>query len=321
MNKLIIITGPTASGKTSTSISLAKFIQDNFHKKVAIVNFDSLLFYKELSIGTAKPTNQEMNGIEHHLISIESINNPINASDFIILAKEKIEELHQLNYIVILVGGSAFYLRALLKGMYEASKPDEELKLNIETEYKKFGIAPFIDFLRENDPESLQNLHSNDHYRLIRAVEFFKLTNSKISEQKKLLDQNSPYDFSKITHPWSIAHIYLDLPKNEHQKYIEKRSQEMLHMGLQIEVENLLKNGYSKSLKPLESIGYKEMINFLDGNYPTIQDCFERIVISTRQLAKSQRTFFKKISPKTEFNPVLDQLKIQKHITEFLTVD
>lgn len=317
-NKLIIISGPTASGKTSTSIQLAKHISHTLKRKVSIINFDSLLFYQELSIGTAKPTAIEMSNIPHYLVGTSSINTPLNAAQYIKDAEAIIRKLHQDNEIVILVGGSAFYLRALLKGMYESASTDDQIKKEATELLKNSGISPIIDFLKVHDPDVFKYLHENDHYRLVRAYEHFKSTGTKISEQKKLLDENDPYDLSKINHPWDILHFYLDLDKELHQKLIRQRTKTMFELGLENEVRALLNQGFDPQLKPLQSIGYKETIDYIRGNYSTLDDCIERIVISTRQLAKSQRTFFKKIHPKTEVNPLLDQQKILEITESFL---
>ncbi len=317
-HKLIVVSGPTASGKTKTSIEIAKHIQNALHMKAAVVNFDSLLFYKEISIGTAKPTLEERDGIEHHMIDIESINSPMNASGFIKKGEEVIHELFKQGKVIILVGGSAFYLRALLKGMYESPTAPKELKEGITEQYKNEGIAPFIEFLKVNDPQSLINLHENDHYRLMRAAEYFQLTGTKISDKKKEHDQLNPYDFSTIAHPWDVLHFYLDLPKDEHFEIIKKRTQEMFDQGLMDEVKQLEETGFFMTEKPLASIGYKEALELKNGLFANIDDCIERIAISTRQLAKAQRTFFNKITPKESFNPIHDQGKIKERVTSFL---
>ncbi|AUN99312.1 tRNA (adenosine(37)-N6)-dimethylallyltransferase MiaA [Bacteriovorax stolpii] len=318
MKKLIIVSGPTASGKTKTSIAIAQKIQNDLGKKAAVVNFDSLLFYKEISIGTAKPTKEEQAGIEHHMIDIESIKSPMNAAQFIRIGEKLILNLMKEDKIIILVGGSAFYLRALLKGMYESPTPSQEIKDKLDGWYKTEGIAPFIEYLKVHDPQSLVNLHSNDHYRLMRAVEHFEATGTKISDQKKELDEQNPYDFSKIAHPWNILHIYLDLPKDEHFQVITKRTEEMFAQGLMAEIEGLVRAGFSLEEKPLASIGYKEAIELRQGLFATEKECIERISISTRQLAKSQRTFFNKITPKESFNPLHDQGKIMDRVATFI---
>jgi tRNA dimethylallyltransferase len=317
-HKLIVVSGPTASGKTKTSIEIAKHIQNTTNLKAAVVNFDSLLFYKEISIGTAKPTLEERDGIEHHMIDIESINSPMNASGFIHKGEEIIHELFTQGKVIILVGGSAFYLRALLKGMYESPTAPKEFKEGITEQYKNEGITPFIEFLKVHDPQSLINLHENDHYRLMRAVEYFQLTGTKISDKKKEHDQLNPYDFSTISHPWDVLHFYLDLPKDEHFEIIKKRTQEMFDQGLMNEVKQLEESGFFMTEKPLASIGYKEALEFKNGLFANLEECIERIAISTRQLAKAQRTFFNKITPKESFNPIHDQCKIKERVTSFL---
>jgi tRNA dimethylallyltransferase len=202
--------------------------------------------------------------------------------------------------------------------MYESPSTDDQIKYEATELLKTKGIAPIIDFLKINDPEVLNYLHENDHYRLVRAYEHFRSTGTKISEQKKMLDNNDPYDFNKISHPWDILHFYLDLDKELHQNLIRKRTEQMFQLGLETEVRDLLDKGFDPQLKPLQSIGYKETIDYIRGNYSTLEMCIERIVISTRQLAKSQRTFFKKIHPKIEINPLRDQQKILEITQSFI---
>ena len=318
-NKLIIISGPTASGKTQTSIDLAKKIQSKFNISTVIVNFDSLLFYKELSIGTAKPTMSERQDIEHFMIDIESIKSPMNVADFIKIGETVIKDQFEKGKCVILVGGSAFYLRALLKGMYESVTPTKEIRDKVENLYREEGIGPIIDYLKINDPKSLENLHQNDHYRLMRAAIHFEMSGTTISSEKISLDELSPYDFSKIIHPWQFLHLYLDLPKDQHFEVIKKRTEKIFSDGLMNEIEELIQNGFTLKEKPFNSVGYKEAIEWKNGGFLNQSDCVERIAISTRQLAKSQRTFFKKMTPKLNFNPLLDQEKIFHSVEQFLT--
>jgi tRNA dimethylallyltransferase len=289
---------------------LALHIKNNLHREVAIVNFDSLLFYKEISIGSAKPTIEEQKNIEHHLIGITSINSPMNAADFILLAHKTIEDLFSKNKIVILVGGSGFYLRSLLKGMYDAPTISSELIDNHEKIYQEQGINYFINFLKIHDPISLTHLHTNDHYRLRRAVLYFESTGKQISTQKKIYDDLLPYDFTHNNYNWNILHFYLEIPKEEHLKAIEQRTKGIFLAGLQEEVDELKKNGFSLLEKPLSSIGYKETIDWMNGIYKSKEECIERTIISTRQLAKSQKTFFKKMTPKIIINPLTEVEKI-----------
>lgn len=313
MKKLIIVSGPTATGKTKISIDLAqKFPQ------LVVVNFDSLLFYKEISIGTAKPTLEERQGVPHFMIDVASLSSPLNAADYIRMAREVIEAQLPLNKTVILTGGSAFYLRALLKGMYESATPTEDIKEKMEKLLQEKGIEAILDYLRRNDPESLQNYHVNDHYRLVRAAIHFESTGTKISDQKQSLDEKDPYDLSTNIHGWTILHLYLDIPKDQHYEIIKARTAKMFKDGLLEEIDHLAKEGFTLQEKPLSSIGYKEALEYRQGHFRSLEECIERISISTRQLAKSQRTFFNKIHPKECYNPLTDEEKIFSSVEQFL---
>ena len=284
---------------------MAKRLKKETKRSVGIVNFDSLLFYKELNIGTAKPLPSEREDIPHYMVDVCSINNPMNASLFANEAKKLIDDLHKNETIPILVGGSGFYLRALLKGMYQCPSLPENVKQENQKLFKKEGIEPFLNILKKVDYKSYVNLHPNDTYRIMRAFEFFQITQRPISEEKEKLDSQDPYDFSKIEHlDWDIYQTYLNLPKLDHQQIIEQRTQKMIEDGLVEEVKNLLDKGATGKEKPLLSIGYKETIQFLQGKFENEKAYRERINISTRQLAKAQRTFFKKVQHKNTFNPL-----------------
>lgn len=319
MNKLIIVSGATATGKTDTAINIAKSLSTP-DQKIEVINFDSLVFYKELTIGTAKPTPEEQNGINHHLVGSESIFAPLNASEFVIKAEPIIKDLHNKNIVPVLVGGSAFYIRALIKGMYESTTVSSEIRKKTEEIFEKEGIEYFIKYLKEHDPASAEQLHQNDHYRVIRAVEHHMETGTKISSQKEELDKNLPYDFShNPLHPdWDVKHIYLEVPKPEHLEIIESRAKKMVNAGLIEEVTELLDGKASGNEKPLLSIGYKETQDYIAGRITEIDGLLERISISTRQLAKSQKTFFKKIVPKSTFNPLTDKEALLAEVKMFL---
>ncbi|WP_127714927.1 tRNA (adenosine(37)-N6)-dimethylallyltransferase MiaA [Halobacteriovorax sp. HLS] len=309
-NKIFFISGPTATGKTSTSINLCRHLNEN-NCLSEIVNFDSLVFYKELSIGTAKPTQEEMGNCKHHFVGMNSAKEPINASDFINMADKLLENLTNQGICPIFVGGSAFYLRAFIKGMYESQPISDKVRNDSQKIFEQEGIQFFRDFLKKNDISSYNNLHENDHYRNIRAYEFFIQNNCPISDEKKKHDENSPYDFSiNRLKNYSLHHIYLDLDKQEHWNIILNRCHQMVKDGLINEVRDLLTNGFTGNEKPLQSIGYKETIQFLNNEFKDQNEYIERMAISTRQLAKSQRTFFKKVVPKKSYHPILDRSKI-----------
>lgn len=312
--KIILLSGPTATGKTSTSIFLAKSIGN-----LEIVNFDSLLFYRELNIGTAKPGPLERQGVGHHMIDICSAKEPMNASHFIKKAQEVINSLHKSNIVPILVGGSAFYIRALIKGMYEGPRISQEIKDELEAIYQQKGIGPIREFLKQVDPVSYKGLHENDHYRIMRAAEYYKQSGRRLSEEKSRMDEENPYDFTKTRYAdWKLLHLYLDIPKEEHWQIIQNRTEQMLRDGLIEEARGLLAAGFSGKEKPLTSIGYKETFAYLEGEFKDQDQLKERIAISTRQLAKAQRTFFKKITPKLEFHPLRQKKDILRACQDFL---
>jgi tRNA dimethylallyltransferase len=318
VKKVFFISGPTASGKTSTSINLCKKLNETGIKS-EIVNFDSLLFYKELNIGTAKPTLKEMDGCTHHLVSFCSAKDPINASDFLIKAEEILNKLLTNNITPIFVGGSAFYLRAFIKGMYDSAPISDEIKKEAQSIYEERGIEYIRDFLKENDHKSFENLHENDHYRNIRAYEYFQQNKTPISKQKEVLDKNDPYDFSKNRFTdIDFYHIYLDLNKEDHWKIILDRCTQMVKDGLVKEMKDLLDNGFTGEEKPLKSIGYKETYLFIDNGFKTQEEYIERMAISTRQLAKSQRTFFNKVQPKNSYHPINDKDLILRDALSFI---
>ena len=279
-NKVIIISGATATGKSKLAIALSK--QYGTH----VVNFDSLLFYKELNIGTAKPTEEEKERVPHHLISFKSIQESINAADFSLLARNKVTKLHQQGIVPMLVGGSGFYLQALLNGM-EASTPLSPTVLErSEMLYKKQGIVPFREFLKQHDPFNFHKLHENDHYRIRRAVEYFWSTGKAFSSTCRDIMQESN------VHSWEVCHINLCIEKHLHWDIIYQRSKEMVENGIITEVTELISQGFSGKEKPLQSIGYKEVQQYLNKAVTTKEKLIETISISTRQLAKAQKTFF-----------------------------
>jgi len=305
MKKVVILSGPTATGKTGWAIKLAKTFD------AEVVNFDSLLFYRELTIGTAKPTHAEQDSVPHHLVDIRSIREPINAADFTILAGPVIEGIHQRGKMVILVGGSGFYLQALVEGMWRSPTTPLEIETKSDALFAEVGITPFLEVLEKHDRESFHRLHANDHYRVRRAVEHFWATGTPFSSARDAFTPIPPPD-------WDLLHLHLDLPKEEHHTLLIRRTELMLEQGLIGEVEGLLQQGYSGTEKPLQSIGYKEILDWLNGVYGQDKRALvERIVINTRRLAKSQRTWFKKKQKET-FDPRYDGEVLMARVQDFI---
>lgn len=304
MKDVIIVSGPTATGKTKTSIEIAKL------KSYEVVNFDSLVFYHEITIGTAKPTQEEMQNIPHHLVGTHSITSPLNAADFQKEAVQIINDIHKRGVGVVLVGGSGFYLQTLLKGMYKGGSTPSEVTERSNKLYQESGIEPFRNILKESDIENFERYHENDHYRIRRAVEFFWTTGKPFSNERNKMDS---YMGPAEKYNWDIKHIHLDIDKDVHFEIIQKRTRSMIELGLIEEVKSLIESDFSKELKPLQSIGYKETIDYIEGYFDSKEEYIERIDISTRQLAKAQRTWFKKMNLKS-FNPLKEFDSIIEYI-------
>jgi len=309
--KVIIISGPTATGKTDLGIELAKKFGGE------IVNFDSLLLYKEIEIGTAKPTIEERKQIPHHMIDIASISSPLNASDYIKMARPIVDNLLSKQRLVFLVGGSGFYLQALIKGMYDSPSTPADILEKSEQLYQSEGIAPFLKILQQNDLKSFERYHENDHYRIRRAVEHFWANGTSLSLAREMKDEENAKLANSSIHAWDILHLHLDLPKEEHLKIIVARTDKMLRNGLINEVQELLSRGFTGQEKPLQSIGYKEILELNRGVFKNLEECRERIIISTRQLAKSQRTWFNRTPNKIKFSPYQKD-KIFERVRNFL---
>jgi tRNA dimethylallyltransferase len=310
--KVVVISGPTASGKTDLAVELA------LQYKGEVVNFDSLLLYKEINIGTAKPNIEDQKNVPHHMIDVRSISNPMNAADYAREAFPVVENLLQNNKIVFLVGGSGFYLQALLKGMYDSpTTPHDVIKKSDEL-YANEGISPFLELLKLHDQKSFERYHENDHYRIRRAVEHWWTTGEPLSLARESKDVANESLEGPTIYPWEVLHLFLDLPKDEHLRIIESRTDKMLKNGLIEEVNSLLERGFTGQEKPLQSIGYKETLDYIQGTFKTIEECRERIVISTRQLAKSQRTWFKRDKFRKTFHPLEERHKIFLQVDEFI---
>lgn len=310
--KVIIISGATATGKTDIGLALARRYGGE------IVNFDSLLLYREINIGTAKPEARELQEIPHHMINVRSITEPMNAADYAAAALPIVEQLLSEKKIVYLVGGSGFYLQALLKGMYHSPTTTIEIQKRSDELYQAEGITPFLRILQQQDPESHDRYHANDHYRIRRAVEHWWSTGTKFSTERLRKEESNKTMSSASIHPWQVLHLYLDVPKEEHLAIIQQRTKRMLDQGLLAEVDGLLESGFSGKEKPIQSIGYREILEYRAGNFDSIEACQERIIISTRQLAKAQRTWFKKENSRKEFHPLRQRDLLFAEVEKFL---
>ena len=291
---MIVITGPTAVGKTPLSQELAKDFD------AEIINCDSRLFYRGLDIGTSKPKHFF---VPHHMIDCVEPHEPYDAAAFHKAATQKIEDIQARGKNIFIVGGSGFYLRALLEGMYEAQGAQGKIREELNQEctehlYKR---------LENIDPDSAKVIHPHDRYRIIRALEVYLISSKPLSSIRREFEM-------KKKEKRKIPMIGLTRPKEELHLLIKKRTKLMLVEGLEEEVKGLLKK-YNADLLPLQSIGYRQMIAYLKGDIDKSQ-CVDDIEKETRKLAKRQMTWFRKESSIQWFHPELDRDKISDFINK-----
>jgi tRNA dimethylallyltransferase len=301
--KIIAISGPTASGKTALAIRLAQEFGGE------IVSADSMQVYRYLDIGTAKPTPAEQAACRHHLIDIVNPDEDYDAGRFSTDADRIIDELQQAGRIPFVVGGTGLYLRALCQGMIECPKPDQALRTEIEAELAARGIGPIAELLRRVDPVSMARIHPNDHYRLLRAYEIWKLTGQPASQlwaEHRFAQQR--YD---------LLHLGLSLDRSRLYERIEERAAAMIRAGIIDEVAALLARGYSDDIKPLQSIYYKHVVGHLRGQIGAA-DLLGLIQRDTRRYAKRQLTWFRNQPEMVWFQPHKDYAAICQQIEYFL---
>lgn len=277
---LIILTGPTAVGKSALSIALAKAVNGE------IISADSMQVYRQMDIGTAKIMPGEMDGVPHHLIDVLSPKEDFNIVLFQKMAKEAMEEIYAKNKIPILVGGTGFYIQAVLYDIdFTESQEDSPYREELWQIAKTQGETVLHQMLGECDPEAAKEIHPNNVKRVIRALEFYKSTGKKISEHNAQERQKeSPYDF-----------LYLVLNQDRAILYdrIEKRIDLMVEQGLVEEVKALKEQGCHKEMVSMKGLGYKEILSYLDGEC-TLEEAVEILKRDTRRFAKRQLTWFRR---------------------------
>jgi len=281
---VVIICGPTAVGKTSVSITLAKY----FHTE--IISADSRQCFKELKIGVARPSGEELNEISHHFIASHSIKENINAAFFEKFALQKTEELFKTHDTIIMVGGTGLYIKAFCEGLDEISPIDETIRKNIVSDYELHGLSWLQEQVKIKDPEFYKVGEIQNPQRLMRALEVVGSTGQSILSFRKN---------KKTDRPFKIIKFGLELPKEELHRNINSRVDKMLQEGLLEEVGSL--NGY-RDVNALQTVGYSEIFEHLDGKM-SLANAIEEIKKNTRQYAKRQMTWFKKDKEINWVNP------------------
>lgn len=278
--KLVILTGPTAVGKTELSIALAKAINGE------IISADSIQVYKYMDIGSAKIMPDEMQGVKHYLVDELMPDEEFNIVEFKNRALMAMNEIYAKGKIPIVVGGTGFYIQGLLYDVdFEESEADTEYRKECEIIAAAKGNDFLHNMLKEVDKKAAESIHANNVKRVIRALEYFKQTGKKISEHNEEQRQNeSPYDFN---------YFVLNNDRGILYKRIDKRVDMMVNDGLVDEVVRLKRMGYGRELLSMQGIGYKEIYAFLEGEV-SLEGAIDLIKKNTRHFAKRQLTWFRK---------------------------
>lgn len=279
-NKLIILTGPTAVGKTALSIELAKKI------KGEIVSADSMQVYKHMDIGSAKITPKEMEGVPHHLIDVLEPHEEFNVFRFKSLALEALQGIYERGHIPIVTGGTGFYIQALLYDIDFSSEDDHShIRTRLEDEGREKGSFYLHECLRKVDPGSAQTIHPNNLKRIIRALEFYQLTGTPISAHNQQQREKEAF--------YNACYFVLNDHRDKLYRKIEKRVDEMMEMGLVAEVEKLREMGCHRDMVSMQGLGYKEILSFLEGDC-SLEEAVALMKRDTRRFAKRQLTWFRR---------------------------
>lgn len=282
--KLIVIVGPTAVGKTDFAIKLAKYL------KTEIISADSRQIYKELLIGTAKPSTDELSDVKHHFIGSHSIHDYYNVAKFEIDVLKTLDSLFEMYDQVIMVGGSGLYVDAVCNGIDELPDVDDDLRKELNTIYKEEGIGIIQQKLKNLDPEFYDTIDKSNPKRIIRALEVCLATGQKYSDQRSNRNKERPFEIIKIA---------LNIDREQLYERINKRVDKMITNGLIEEAKSLYE---LRHLNALNTVGYKELFDHFSGNI-TIEKAIEKIKTNSRRYAKRQLTWFRKDKTYHWFNP------------------
>ncbi|WP_312371730.1 tRNA (adenosine(37)-N6)-dimethylallyltransferase MiaA [Lachnoclostridium sp.] len=280
MQPLVILTGPTAVGKTKLSIDLAKKINGE------IISADSMQVYRHMDIGTAKITPEEMEGVTHYLVDEFEPDEEFSVVKFQECAKKAIREIYSKGKLPIIVGGTGFYIQAVLKDIdFTENDSDSPYRQELEEFAKTEGAIKLHDILKQCDPAAAEAIHPNNIKRTIRAIEYFKLTGEPISKHNEEQSGNeSPYQY---------AYFVLNNDREILNDNINLRVDKMLDSGLVKEVEWLKGQGYDRSLVSMQGLGYKEIYAYLEGEC-SLEEAVYLLKRDTRHFAKRQITWFKR---------------------------
>lgn len=287
MNKVIVVQGPTASGKTDLAIEIALKL------KTEIISADSRQFYKELSIGTAKPTAQELAKVKHHFIDVISIQQEMTAAEFAKSADLILNELLEKNHFAVLVGGSGMFVDALTNGLDDIPV-NRTIREELTASFNELGLKPLLDELALLDPVFFERVDKNNPLRIIRALEAIRVSGRKMSDLLLNTERKRHFDVIRLSIDWPREVLY---------DRINQRVDNMISQGLINEVKELCE---FRHLNALNTVGYKELFQFLDGQINQNQ-AIELIKQHTRNYAKRQLTWLRRYSEMNYLNPYSEQ--------------
>nr|PZN11739.1 MAG: tRNA (adenosine(37)-N6)-dimethylallyltransferase MiaA [Caldicoprobacter oshimai] len=276
---LVVIVGPTAVGKTRLSIELAKALNGE------IVSADSMQIYRYMDIGTAKPTAEERQGIPHHMMDIIDPGQEFSVAEYQRLATQAIDDIHSRNKLPIVVGGTGLYIKSLLYPMnFTDASYDQEFRKELQRQAETMGKEYLHKKLQAVDPKTAARLHPNDVRRVIRALEVYHLTGKPMSEYNQELE--------KMDYKYNVAMIGLTMDRAKLYERINQRVDEMIEKGLLDEVKRLLDRGYTRDMISMQGLGYKELIDYLQGRV-SLEEAIYILKRETRRYAKRQLTWFR----------------------------
>lgn len=301
-NRVVIICGPTASGKTSISLKLAEELETE------IISADSRQIYKYLDIGTAKPNSDELGRVKHHLINKLSPDEEYSASKFEKEAESIIDSLHKSGKIPIVVGGTGLYIHSLMEGLIDAPGEDEEYRDLIRSYREDYGNEYVYNMLVAADPVSAAKMLPQNWKRVMRALEVLHVTGEPIWKHHDKEVTEKKYRFLLYAPLWERSKLY---------EIIENRVDQMINDGLVSEVKSVMEMGYNANLNSLNTVGYKEVISFLN-DVISLERAVELIKRNTRRYAKRQLTWFKRydnlqwksINSSEEVKKIADEIKL-----------
>jgi tRNA dimethylallyltransferase len=277
-SSLICIVGPTAVGKTEIAIQLAQ------HLDAEIVSLDSRQIYRGMDIGTAKPTPDQRQAVPHHLIDCVDVDQPFSVAEYQRLADTAIAEIRERGKRTMAVGGAGLYFRGIIDGLFDGPGADAEIRAKLQREADEHGNVALHERLRRCDPETANRVHPNNLVRVIRALEIYELTGKPISSLQQQWKMNEPR--------YLFRAFGLNMPREVLYRRIEERVDRMVEAGLIEEVKGLLDQGYPRNCVAMQSFGYKELIDYLDGKR-TLDEAIALLKQNTRRFAKRQLTWFR----------------------------